>query len=133
MSDTIDERTPGQRAFEAFCDARGGPVLSWLELSPKEQQNWTEAAYAVMMPGADGLARHRMAKEIRIERHGFGQLARLYIDGQLFPYYTSDGFGVHPRRGEMPQVDFTVVAEAVLVTDCSDAPRKDKTDASNAG
>jgi len=60
---------------------------------------------------------HRMARELKIVRTGPGKAASLYIDGELFPYFTSDGYGVHPRRNELPQVNFTMVAERVIVID----------------
>lgn len=63
----------------------------------------------------------KIAKTLRVVREGPGRPARLYIDGELFEYATVDGFGVHPRRGEMPGVTVTIAASRVEVVDDLDA------------
>lgn len=60
---------------------------------------------------------HRMAKSIEIVR-GPGEHADLFIDGELFPYYTRDGFTVGSiMKAEAPAVTLTIVAEVVNVRD----------------
>ena len=71
--------------------------------------------------------------ELRIERRGPGQPAKLYIDGVHFAYATADGFHVDVRRGDMPGVTLTLVADSVLVTDTIDMPKEDRPDAAAAG
>jgi hypothetical protein len=63
----------------------------------------------------------RIAKELRVERTGLGA-ARLYIDGELFPYATVEGFTVAPRRGEAPGVSLTIIGASVHVTDVLELP-----------
>ena len=60
---------------------------------------------------------HKIAWELRIIRADVGSPARLYIDGELFPYGTSSGFTTNPRKNEMPSVSFEIVADRVIVED----------------
>lgn len=62
---------------------------------------------------------HKIAKTLRVVRNGTGH-SHLYIDGELFPYATVDGFSVHPRKGEMPGVTVTIAAYRVEVCDDMD-------------
>jgi hypothetical protein len=65
----------------------------------------------------------KIAKELRVVRASLGRPARLYIDGELFPYATSEGFTVSPRRNEMPGVNLTIVGDRVeLVDSLGDEP-----------
>lgn len=63
----------------------------------------------------------RVAKTLRVERTRAGGPARLYIDGELFPYATVDGFAVHPRKNELPGVTLTIAAWRVELVDDVDA------------
>lgn len=58
-----------------------------------------------------------LADTLRVVRNGGGQAARLYIDGELFPWATDDGFTVNPRRGEGTYVMLKLVGRRVEVTD----------------
>ncbi|RPK76615.1 hypothetical protein EES45_22920 [Streptomyces sp. ADI97-07] len=66
----------------------------------------------------------RIAREIRVERHG--RTARLFIDGDEFPFHIAadDPIVVGPISGDdMPTVRFTVLAERVdLINDYSPEP-----------
>lgn len=59
---------------------------------------------------------HRMAKLIRVVRDGTDH-AHLEIDGEVFPFFTAEGFTVHPERGKLPSVSTVIVAERVEVID----------------
>jgi hypothetical protein len=59
----------------------------------------------------------RMAKLIRVVRTRAGAASFMEIDGEVFPYFTADGFTVHPQRNQMPSVTFTVLANRVEVID----------------
>lgn len=59
----------------------------------------------------------KIPKELRVVRASLNRPARLYIDGELFPYATSEGFTVSPRRNEMPGVSLTIAADRVEVVD----------------
>lgn len=110
----------GQQAYESYYESLGGRGIlgeelpDWYSLEPEAAARWEARRLAVPGP-------HRMAREVRIVRDGIGKAARMYIDGELFPYYTSDGYGLHPKRAELPSVSFTLVAERVIVTDQVDA------------
>ena len=62
----------------------------------------------------------KVANVLRVVNLGKGA-ARLYIDGVMFGYATTEGFDVHtgPRRHErnMPAVTLTIVARRVEVVD----------------
>jgi hypothetical protein len=58
----------------------------------------------------------RMAKHIQVVRDP-GGAAKCYIDGEMFPFYTTNGFTVHSERKHAPEVTFTVVAEGVELRD----------------
>ena len=66
----------------------------------------------------------RIAREIRVERHG--RTARLFIDGDEFPFHIAadDPIVVGPISGdELPTVRFTVLAERVdVINDFSPQP-----------
>jgi hypothetical protein len=60
--------------------------------------------------------RLRIAREIRVERHG--RIARLFIEGVEFPFHIAadDPIVVGPISGDdMPTVRFTVFAERINV------------------
>lgn len=59
-------------------------------------------------------------KELRVVRDNPGAAARLYIDGELFPHATIDGFAVHPQRGRLPSVSVSIAAQSVIVEDSVD-------------
>ena len=59
----------------------------------------------------------KVAQTLRVERSRAGGHALLYIDGELFPYGTVDGFSVHPRKNELPGVTLTIAAWRVEVCD----------------
>jgi hypothetical protein len=61
----------------------------------------------------------QIAKVLRVERTRAGGWARLWIDGELFPYGTAGGFTVHPVKGELPGVTLTIVGWRVEVVDDS--------------
>jgi hypothetical protein len=64
----------------------------------------------------------KIAHVLRVERDKPGSPARLYIDGELFPYATIDGFTVHPQRNEMPGVTVTIAGWRVELTDGEESP-----------
>jgi hypothetical protein len=57
-----------------------------------------------------------MAKLLRVVREGTDH-AHLEIDGEPFPFFTVDGFTVHPERGKPPCVSVTIAADCVEVLD----------------
>lgn len=57
----------------------------------------------------------RLAKELRIVMCPNLGAGRLYIDGELFPYFTVDGFTTHLRRAQPRGVTLTIAAESVVV------------------
>ena len=62
-------------------------------------------------------SRIKVADELVVRRYGPGQAARLYINGELFPWGTIDGFHINPRRAETPSVTLTIAALKVEVID----------------
>jgi hypothetical protein len=62
----------------------------------------------------------RIAKVLRVVRDGPSGAARLYVDGELFPWATTDGYSVHPQRGVMPGVTVTIAGFRVEVEDDTD-------------
>jgi hypothetical protein len=65
--------------------------------------------------------RPRLAREIRVERHG--KIARLFIDGEEFPFHIAadDPINVGPIvPDELPSVRFTVLADRVDVVNAFD-------------
>lgn len=68
------------------------------------------------MSDSDVHTTHRMAKVLRVVKNGTGP-AVLEIDGALFPFFTVDGFTVHPQRAQLPSVSVTIVADRVEVVD----------------
>jgi hypothetical protein len=59
----------------------------------------------------------KIAKVLLVVREKVGEPARLYIDGELFPYATVDGFTVNPQRNQMPCVTLTIAAWRVELED----------------
>lgn len=57
-----------------------------------------------------------LAKELRVVRSG-PSAAQLYIDGELFPLFTRDGFHIEVRRNQISGVTLTIAAERVYVED----------------
>lgn len=62
---------------------------------------------------------YRIARVIKVVRDKINGPATLFVDGELFPYATADGYSFHPQRNEMPGVTFTLVAERVELIDSS--------------
>jgi hypothetical protein len=59
-----------------------------------------------------------MARHIEVLREPRNGSIRVYIDGELFPYFlTGDGIKVEPRFGEPGEVTLTLVAEHITVDD----------------
>jgi len=59
----------------------------------------------------------KVAKELRVVRQGTSA-ARLYINGELFPFATVDGFKVGPTgRAVPPTVSLTLIADRVELID----------------
>lgn len=71
----------------------------------------------------------RLAREIRIERHG--RTGRLFIEGEEFPFHlaSDDPITVGPISGdEVPTVRFTVFAERInVINDLAPLPDEEKT------
>lgn len=61
---------------------------------------------------------HRLARHIEVRRDKGDPSVRVYIDGELVPYFlTGDGVKVEPRFGQPGQVTLTLVAERITVED----------------
>lgn len=64
----------------------------------------------------------RLAKHVRVEQDGIGAV-RVYIDGELFPYYTaSEPKVIQVGRKRLPSITLEVVAENLEV-DCHSGMR----------
>jgi hypothetical protein len=83
------------------------------------------------------MTEYKIAKTLRVVREAAGA-SRLYIDGEYFPYATTDGFTVHPKRKELPCVTVTIAAWRVELVDDMDAgpgelsPATESTDGGDA-
>lgn len=64
----------------------------------------------------DDPVKHRMAEVLRVVRDGTNH-AHLEIDGEPFPFFTVDGYTVHPVRGKPPHVLVSIAAHRVEVVD----------------
>lgn len=73
----------------------------------------------------------RIPKQLRVVRDKAGGPARLYIDGDLFPFATADGFTVHPQKTQMPCVSLSIAAWSVVVEDSIDAAPNEATEVSS--
>lgn len=58
----------------------------------------------------------RIAGEIKLIR-GKSGAARLYIDGEYFPYGTQDGYTCHVNKRQLSGITLTIVADKVIVED----------------
>lgn len=59
----------------------------------------------------------KIPRELKIVRRKGEKSARLYIDGEYFPFATVDGFSTHPQKNQMPCVIVSLVAWTVKVED----------------
>lgn len=73
----------------------------------------------------------RIPKQLRVVRDKAGGAARLYIDGELFPFATVDGFTVHPQKTQMPCVSVSIAAWSVVVEDSVDGAPDQATEVSS--
>lgn len=132
-----DGKTPGQRAYETFYAYHlpNTRAVPWESHTDEYRHAWEEAAFSVVHPAFDQTG-HQMAQHIKIIRIGFGRPAVMYIDGTMFPFYTSEGYAVRPNRNELPTVHFAVVAEKIEVIDVAGLtparPRKEADGQQNA-
>lgn len=61
---------------------------------------------------------HRLARHIEVRRDKGDPSVRVYIDGELVPFFlTGDGVKVEPRFGQPGSVTLTLVAERITVED----------------
>jgi hypothetical protein len=58
---------------------------------------------------------------LHVVRDRLGAAGRLYVDGEVFPYATADGFHVDVNRGSMAGVTMKMVASSVSVEDSDPA------------
>jgi len=59
-----------------------------------------------------------MARHIEVKRDEHDPSVKLYIDGELFPFFiTGDGVKVEPKFGQPGQVTVTLTAERITVDD----------------
>lgn len=74
----MSDKTPGQRAYEAYRDTPGVPVThSWDALNNPDQRGWHRAAAAVMLQRNDGMTDDERRLYIAVRANVFG---RLYVD-----------------------------------------------------
>lgn len=66
-----------------------------------------------------------LAKSLIVVQERAGA-AKLFIDGEPFPYATLDGFSVHPKRGNAPGVSCTLYADRVELISTMDGVTKDE-------
>lgn len=103
----------------------GGPII---EIGPDSDGNRqqscvcdrTEAAAVQPLPVRDFESAEfpvRVAKTLRVERYG-AQPARLFIDGEPFPYATDGGYAAGPAtKRSLPRVTFSLVGYSVEFVD----------------
>lgn len=82
---------------------------------------------------------HRLAREIKVVRDPDDPSVRVYIDGELVPFFLSgEGIKVEPSFGQPGRVTFSLTAETILVEDryllgASDRLRLDHTHENDGG
>lgn len=59
----------------------------------------------------------RMPHELKLVRPKGQAYAELYVDGERFPFYTTDGYHVELNRGHISSVTTTLVGESLVVAD----------------
>jgi hypothetical protein len=84
------------------------------------------AAVRVLVAKERDDRRYRLAHEMRIVRSPGQPHAELWIDGEPFPWYTSDGYHVDFQRGDIPNVTLTIRAETLFVEDELLKPKEPK-------
>ena len=61
---------------------------------------------------------HRLAREIKVTRDPDDPSVRVFIDGELLPYFLAgEGVKVEPSFGQPGKVTFSLTAESIVVED----------------